>query len=51
VSQLEGPVAMQVWGRFMQLAKDISGSLKDLKVQAFYMLRLVCISVQAFRAR
>jgi hypothetical protein len=32
---------MQVWARFMQLTKEVVGGLKDLKVQAFYMLRLV----------
>lgn len=39
--RLEGPLALQVWGRFLQLVKDIVGSTRDFKVQNFPALRLV----------
>lgn len=37
--QLENPLALQVWGRFMQLTKDLVASLREFKVQAFSTLR------------
>lgn len=37
--QLEGPVANQVWNRFMQLVKEVVAGLKDLKLQGYYALR------------
>lgn len=40
LSQLEGPVANQVWNRFMQLVKEVVTGLKDLKLQGYYTLRL-----------
>ena len=40
ISQLEGPVANQVWNRFMQLVKEVVAGLKDLKLQGYYTLRL-----------
>ncbi|KAK7464504.1 hypothetical protein VKT23_006673 [Stygiomarasmius scandens] len=45
LQRLEGPLAMQVWGRFLQLTKDVLGSSRDLKPQTFPTLR--CISVLA----
>jgi len=39
LSQLEGPVANQVWNRFMQLAKEVVMGLKDLKLQGYFTLR------------
>jgi hypothetical protein len=33
--RLEGPLAVQVWGRFLQLVKDVSGSARDFKAQNF----------------
>lgn len=33
--RLEGPLAVQVWGRFLQLVKDVSGSTRDFKAQNF----------------
>ena len=41
LSQLEGPVANQVWNRFMQLVKEVVSGLKDLKLQGYYTLRFV----------
>jgi hypothetical protein len=37
--RLEGPLALQVWGRFIQLAKDVIGNARDLKMQTFPTLR------------
>ncbi|KAF9654142.1 hypothetical protein BDM02DRAFT_3152598 [Thelephora ganbajun] len=45
LSQLEGPVANQVWNRFMQLVKEVVAGLKDLKLQGYYTLR--CLTVLA----
>lgn len=45
MARLEGPIAMQVWGRYMQLAKEIASSAKDFKIQSFFALR--CLSVLA----
>lgn len=41
LSQLEGPVATQVWNRFMQLVKEVVTGLKDLKLQGYYTLRFL----------
>ncbi|GBE77521.1 hypothetical protein SCP_0103960 [Sparassis crispa] len=43
--RLEGPLAMQVWGQFLHLAKDLVASLREFKVQAFATLR--CFTVLA----
>ncbi|KAJ8084790.1 hypothetical protein PM082_003567 [Marasmius tenuissimus] len=43
--RLEGPLAIQVWGRFHQLAKDVAGSTKELKPLTFPALR--CVTVLA----
>lgn len=39
--RLEGPVAIQVWGRFLQLAKEVMGSTRDFKPQIFPIFRFV----------
>jgi len=39
LGQLEGPVANQVWNRFIQLVKEVVTGLKDLKLQGYYTLR------------
>jgi hypothetical protein len=41
LSQLEGPLAVQVWHRFLQLAKDIISSVRDCRPQVFPVLRCV----------
>jgi hypothetical protein len=43
LKRLEGPVAVQVWPRVMQLAKDVSVTSRDAKLQAYAMLRYVPI--------
>ncbi|KAL0565856.1 hypothetical protein V5O48_016166, partial [Marasmius crinis-equi] len=43
--RLEGPLAIQVWGRFHQLAKEIAGSTRELKPLTFPALR--CVTVLA----
>jgi hypothetical protein len=40
--RLEGPLALQVWGRFMQLAKDLASS-RDFKIQVFLALKCLCV--------
>ncbi|KAA1471434.1 hypothetical protein DENSPDRAFT_893964 [Dentipellis sp. KUC8613] len=45
LQQLEGPLALQVWGRFLQLAKEVVSTAKDYKAQVFPVLR--CMSVLA----
>ncbi|PCH34091.1 hypothetical protein WOLCODRAFT_61246 [Wolfiporia cocos MD-104 SS10] len=37
--RLEGPLALQVWSRFMQMVKELVASLREFKVQAFSALR------------
>lgn len=39
LQRLEGPLALQVWGRFLQLAKEIIGNARDFKVYNFLALR------------
>ncbi|KAF9245665.1 Dopey, N-terminal-domain-containing protein [Melanogaster broomeanus] len=43
LSRLEGPLALQVWGRFMQLAKDIASNLREFRVQVYLTLRCLCV--------
>ena len=43
--RLEGPLAIQVWGRLHQLAKDVAGSTKELKPLTLPALR--CVTVLA----
>ncbi|KAH8991959.1 Dopey, N-terminal-domain-containing protein [Lactarius akahatsu] len=45
LNQLEGPLAVQVWHRFLQLAKDIISNIKDFRAQIFSALR--CVSILA----
>ncbi|KAF8915027.1 Dopey, N-terminal-domain-containing protein [Mucidula mucida] len=39
MARLEGPIALQVWNRFLQLTKDIIGSGRDFKPQNYPTLR------------
>jgi len=38
LQRLEGPLALQVWGRFMQLTRDLTSS-RDFKFQIFLALK------------
>jgi hypothetical protein len=39
LNQLEGPLAVQVWHRFLQLAKDVISNIRDFRAQVFPALR------------
>ena len=39
--RLEGPLAVQVWARYVQLSKDFAGASKDFKLQIFGSLRYI----------
>ncbi len=41
MKRLEGPLALQVWNRFLQLVKDLLASLRDFRPQAFAALKSV----------
>lgn len=41
LGRLEGPIATQVWNRFISLAKDVAASVYTFKMQIFPTLRLV----------
>ncbi|CCM03665.1 uncharacterized protein FIBRA_05809 [Fibroporia radiculosa] len=43
--RLEGPLAAQVWGRFVLLAKDVSASMREFRLQVFSTLR--CFTILA----
>ncbi|KAK0466281.1 Dopey, N-terminal-domain-containing protein [Desarmillaria tabescens] len=45
LQRLEGPLAVQVWGRFLQLTKEVIGGGKDYRLQSFPTLR--CLTVLA----
>ncbi|KAF8510422.1 Dopey, N-terminal-domain-containing protein [Hysterangium stoloniferum] len=45
LSRLEGPLAVQVWGRCMAIAKEITSNTHGYKMQIFPMLR--CITMLA----
>ncbi|TFK26748.1 hypothetical protein FA15DRAFT_255211 [Coprinopsis marcescibilis] len=45
LARLEGPLAVQVWPRYLQLVKDICGSTKDFKTQHFPTLK--CLAMLA----
>ncbi|TFK70447.1 hypothetical protein BDN72DRAFT_887964 [Pluteus cervinus] len=45
MKRLEGPLAIQVWNRFLQLVKEMTSVAKDFKIQNFFALR--CLSVLA----
>lgn len=41
LGRLEGPIATQVWNRFVSLAKDVASSVYTFKMQIFPTLRFV----------
>ena len=41
MKRLEGPLALQVWNRFLQLAKDLLVTMRDFRPQAFAALKYV----------
>ncbi|KAI0690744.1 Dopey, N-terminal-domain-containing protein [Cytidiella melzeri] len=41
--RLEGPLAIQVWSRLMQLCKDFAGASREFKLQIFSSLRCFVI--------
>ncbi|KAF8559912.1 hypothetical protein OG21DRAFT_1528688 [Imleria badia] len=43
LSRLEGPLALQVWGRFMQLAKDVASNIREFRAQVYLTLRCLCV--------
>ncbi|KAJ7610904.1 Dopey, N-terminal-domain-containing protein [Roridomyces roridus] len=45
LQRLEGPIALQVWGRFLQLVKDLFGGTREFKPQTYPALR--CLTVLA----
>ncbi|KAI0361079.1 hypothetical protein OH77DRAFT_1391372 [Trametes cingulata] len=45
MKRLEGPLALQVWSRFLQLVKDLLATLRDFRPQAFAALK--CFTVLA----
>ncbi|KAF7302659.1 Dopey-N domain-containing protein [Mycena chlorophos] len=45
LQRLEGPLALQVWGRYLQLVKDLTGSAREFKPQTYPALR--CLAVLA----
>ena len=44
--RLEGPLALQVWGRYLQLVKDLVGSTREFKAPNFPALRSVALESQ-----
>lgn len=48
LQRLEGPLAVQVWGRFLQLSKEIAGSAREFKPQYFPVLRQVANALTNF---
>ncbi|KIL71408.1 hypothetical protein M378DRAFT_188883 [Amanita muscaria Koide BX008] len=45
LQRLEGPVALQVWGRFLQLVKDLTAGTREFKAQVYLTIR--CLTVLA----
>ncbi|PFH49049.1 hypothetical protein AMATHDRAFT_5245 [Amanita thiersii Skay4041] len=43
LQRLEGPLALQVWGRFLQLVKDITGGTREFKIQNYPALRCLIV--------
>ncbi|KAI6136235.1 Dopey, N-terminal-domain-containing protein [Pisolithus sp. B1] len=41
--RLEGPLALQVWGRFIQLAKDVISNVREFRAQTYLLLRCLCV--------
>lgn len=48
LKRLEGPLALQVWNRFLQLARDLLVSLREFRPQAFAALKWVNHSCDRF---
>ncbi|KAJ7687383.1 Dopey, N-terminal-domain-containing protein [Mycena rosella] len=47
LQRLEGPLALQVWGRFLQLVKDVFGNTREFKLQTYPALR--CLTDRRIR--
>ncbi|KAJ7204429.1 Dopey, N-terminal-domain-containing protein [Mycena pura] len=45
LQRLEGPLALQVWGRYLQLLKDLFGTTREFRAQSYLALR--CLTVLA----
>ncbi|KAH7930453.1 hypothetical protein BV22DRAFT_1000727 [Leucogyrophana mollusca] len=43
LQRLEGPLALQVWGRFLQLARELGTNIREFKVQIFLVLKCLCV--------
>ncbi|KIM70102.1 hypothetical protein SCLCIDRAFT_1160646 [Scleroderma citrinum Foug A] len=43
LSRLEGPLALQVWGRFIHFAKEVASNVREFRAQVYLVLR--CLSV------
>ena len=39
LGRLEGPLAVQVWGRCLQFFKDLLATFREFKLQVFHGLR------------
>ena len=39
LSRLEGPLALQIWGRFIQFAKEIASNVREFRIQMYLVLR------------
>jgi len=49
LERLEGPVALQVWGRFVQLVKDLTGGTREFKINNYLALRYASNSRNEYR--
>ncbi|EJC98757.1 uncharacterized protein FOMMEDRAFT_170958 [Fomitiporia mediterranea MF3/22] len=47
LSKLENPLALQVWPRYLSLAKDVAANVKEFRSQVFPVLR--CMTVLALK--
>ncbi len=45
MKRLEGPLALQVWNRFLQLGKDLLVSMREFRPQAFAALKYVLLYI------
>lgn len=50
LTRLEGPLAVQVWPRFLQLVKEITSGTKEFKPQHFPALRCVNVAIRVLSA-
>ena len=41
MAKLENPLALQVWTRYLTLAKDVTANVKEFRSQVFPVLRYV----------